>query len=480
MVQTSGSTVEEESTDAESDAASRHERYLNRRQYLVATGLTASVLAGCNQLTGDETTPTATQTETGPEKRPGYHTYSTAELEEKYPALRIFSNQPPNAGTESREQYTEFTTDVEGTYIRSHYDSPELSEEEHTISLDGMVEEPTELSMETLKSEYSTVEVAHTMQCSGNGRSYLEPSVAGTQWTFGAMGTAIYAGTPVGELLEQNGAETDDDLYLAVMGGDAPEGENVFARSIPMTKIKRDCILAYERDGEQLTAEHGFPVRLVVPGWYGCNSVKWVDRMRVMETILHDEDDTMDDPDRYTAWQQSSYRVRPEQDDGPRQHTTLDTFDTHAQMANEEIEQPYMYDMLVKSLVTEPGEDTTVSPDDGTIEVRGVAWAGETGLQGVELSTDGGETFTDAEFTGPEHGPTAWRLFRFDWDATPGEHTLVSRATDAEGRTQPATVSGPEEGLREIQDDKYPWNQKGYGTNAYMPEAVTVTVAEDG
>lgn len=481
MVQTSGSTPDEESTDTESNSSTRYERYLNRRQYLVAAGLTAStsVLAGCNQLTGDETTPTTTRTETGPEERPGYHTYSTAELEEKYPALRVISNQPPNAETESRDEYTTFTTPVDGAYIRSHYDSPKLSEAEHTISLEGLVEEPTELSMAALKSEFSTVEVAHTMQCAGNGRSYLEPSVGGTQWTFGAMGTAVYAGTPVGELLEQNGAQTDDDLYLAVMGGDAPEGEDVFARSIPMSKIKRDCILAYERDGEPLTPEHGFPVRLVVPGWYGCNSVKWVDRLRVMKTMLHEGTDTMDKPDRYTRWQQSSYRIIPEQDDEPRQHTTINTFDTEAQMANEEIEQPYMYEMLVKSFVTSPVAGATVSPKD-SVTVRGVAWAGETELQRVELSTDGGETFTDAEFTGPDHGPTAWRLFRFDWDATPGEHTLVSRATDAEGRTQPATVSDPKEGLREIQDEKFPWNRKGYGTNAYMPEAVSVTVTEDG
>lgn len=479
MSNTSGSTPEG-STDAESAGESPRERYLSRRRYLGAAGVaaTASVLAGCSGWLGEESTPTATETETGPEERPGYHTYSTAELEEKYSGLKIVSNQPPNAETRNRNQYTEFTTSVDATYIRSHYDSPEITEEEHTISLEGMVEGPTEIPMDALKSELSTVEVAHTMQCAGNGRSYFEPSVAGAQWTFGAMGTAVYAGAPVGELLERNGAEMDDELYLAVMGADAPDGEDVFARSIPMSKIKKDCVLAYERDGEQLTAEHGFPVRLVVPGWYGCNSVKWVDRLRVMETMLHDEDESMDEPDRYTHWQQSSYRIVPEQDDEPRQHTTLGTFDTQAQMNDEEIEQPYMYGMVVKSFVTSPVEGTTVTPEDG--EVRGVAWAGETGLQRIELSTDGGETFTDAEFTGPEHGPAAWRLFRFDWDATPGEHTLVSRATDAEGRTQPATVSGPEEGLRRIQDDKYPWNRKGYGNNAYMPVAVTVTVSDDG
>ncbi|UPM43426.1 sulfite oxidase [Halocatena salina] len=481
MPPTRGSTSDEESTDTENETPAPYERYLNRRQYL-AVGLTAGVsaFAGCSQLTGtgDERTPTATRTEPGVEERPGYHTYSTSELEEKYPALRIFSNQPPNAETESRDQYTEFTTSVDATYIRSHYDSPKLTEADHTISLEGLIEESTELSMDALKSEFSTVEVAHTMQCAGNGRSYLDPNVAGTQWTFGAMGTAIYAGTPVGEVLEQHGAQTDDELYLAVMGADAPEGKKVFARSIPMSKIKKDCILAYERDGEPLTAEHGFPVRLVVPGWYGCNSVKWVDRMRVMETMLHDEDDTMDNPERYTHWQQSSYRILPEQDNEPRQHTSIDTLDTEAQMAADEIEQPYMYDMLVKSLITSPVEETTVSPDDGTVTVRGVAWAGDNELQGVEISTDGGEEFADAEFTGPEHGPTAWRLFRFEWEATPGEHTLVSRATDDEGRTQPATVSDLEEGLRGIEDDKYPWNQKGYGVNAYMPEAITVTVSE--
>lgn len=481
------------------DRPTQYEKYLTRRRYLAAAGLTAglSSLTGCTQ-PGDDTDALRATTQTTPPPEPssatptepatrsdssqqGTYTYTAQELKQKYPGLQILSASPPNAEPQRRDGYTSFTTAADVSYIRSHYDSPRIDEAEHTISLTGLVDKETELSMSTLKTEFSTVTVAHTMQCSGNGRAYFEPATAGSQWTFGAMGTAFYTGTPVSEVLDRYGADISDENYLSVMGADAPEGEDVFARSIPLSKIKKDCILAYRRNGEPLPAEHGFPIRLIVPGWYGCNSVKWVDRMHVMDTMLCGEEWERGDQRLYTHWQQYSYRVIPAQDDEVQQNRTIDTFDTEAQMEREAIKQPYMYEMMTKSLVTSPIDGATVSPPpDDTIDVLGVAWAGEDEVKQVEVSTDGGETFADAEFAGPHPGPTTWRMFRFEWDATPGEHTLVSRATDANGRTQPATISSPDEGLRQIQHGKYPWNKGGNGCTAYMPDAVTVTVTDAG
>jgi DMSO/TMAO reductase YedYZ molybdopterin-dependent catalytic subunit len=481
--------IEQESEpEPERDQPTQREKYLSRRRYLAAAGMTAgvSILAGCsssNDSTGSPTdaSSTKTDTQTGtPEQRDGYYTYTTKELKQKYPGLKIFSGSPPNGETQRTDSYTSFKTAVEDSYIRSHYDSPKIKESDHSISMTGMVDEKMEISISALETDFSSTTVAHTMQCSGNGRGYFKPKVAGNQWTFGAMGTAFYTGAPVIEILDQYGADTSDGNYLSVMGADAPDGEDVFARSIPMTKIKKDCILAYQRNGEPLTPEHGFPVRLIVPGWYGCNNVKWVDRMHVMKTMLQGEKWERGDQRLYTHWQQYSYRIIPAQDKNVRQNKTIDTFDTEAQMENEEIKQPYMYDMMTKSFVTSPIDGATVSPDsDGMIDVLGVAWAGDDEVKTVEVSTDGGKTFTDAEFAGPHPGPTAWRMFRFKWDATPGEYTLVSRATDANGRVQPATISSPEEGLRKIQNGKYPWNKDGYGCTASMPEAVTVTVPEN-
>lgn len=471
-----------ETETEEQEQLTRREKYVSRRRYLAAAGMVAgaSVLAGCGQQAPNgngSTTETKTNNKTGtPGQKPGYHTYSTEELKQKYSGLKIFSGSPPNGETKRTDKYSEFTTSVDDSYIRSHYDSPKISENEHTISLTGMVDEKTDLSMSTLKSEFSTAEVAHTMQCSGNGRGYFEPKVAGNQWSFGAMGTAFYRGTPVSEVLDQHGANGKDG-YLAVMGADAPEGEDVFARSIPLSKIRKDCILAYERNGEPLTAEHGFPVRLIVPGWYGCNSVKWVDRMHVMDTMLQGEKWEKGDQRLYTHWQQYSYRILPAQDRKPQQNETIDTFDTESQMASDRIKHPYMYEMMTKSFITSPIDGASTTPSsEGIIDVLGVAWAGEDEVETVEVSTDGGETFSEATFAGPHPGPTAWRLFRFEWDASPGKHTLVSRATDAEGRTQPATISKPDDGLTQIQNDRFPWNRSGYGNTAYMPESVTVTI----
>ena len=491
--------TDSDTVPSDRDQPTQREKYLTRRRYLAAAGLTAGLgsLAGCTQAgeatdaspapsqtpsTADSTPPTPTESappsDSSQQER---YTYTAQELKQKYPGLQILSASPPNAETQRRDSYTSFTTAPDVSYIRSHYDSPNIDETEHTISLTGLVDEEPELSISTLKTDFSTVTVAHTMQCSGNGRAYFEPATPGSQWTFGAMGTAFYTGVPVSEVLDRYGAATSDENYLSVMGADAPDGEDVFARSIPLSKIKKDCILTYQRNGEPLTADHGFPIRLIVPGWYGCNNVKWVDRMHVMDTMLCGEEWERDDQRLYTHWQQYSYRIIPAQDDEVRQNATIDTFDTEAQMASEAIKQPYMYEMMTKSFVTSPIDGATVSPaPDDTIDVLGVAWAGEDEVKRVEVSTDGGESFADAKFAGPHPGPTAWRMFRYEWDAPPGEHTLVSRATDANGRTQPATISSPDEGLREIQQGKYPWNKGGNGCTAYLPEAVMVTVTTTG
>lgn len=117
-----------------------------------------------------------------------------------------------------------------------------------------------------------------------------------------------------------------------------------------------------------------------------------------------------------------------------------------------------------------------MTPDDETGELAGIAWSGEERVKRVEISTDGGESWDDAEFIGPDLGSHAPTKFRYVREPDPGEHTLCSRTTDEAGRTQPATVSAPERGLRGIENDQYPWNEKGYGNNAYLPHAITVEV----
>jgi DMSO/TMAO reductase YedYZ molybdopterin-dependent catalytic subunit len=487
-------------SDDEADdgtGGSVRDRFVARRRFLKATGALAGVgvLAGCGSgpatesLTESETEPPTEPATEPPTEEPTEEPTETdtePSLQERYPGLRILSPEPENAEAADRETYTDFITPREEHYIRNHYPTPDIEESEWTVSLTGMVDGGPELSMDQIKHDFRTDSVTHTMQCAGNGRSYFEPQVGGNQWTFGAVGNTVWTGTPISDVLEYYGADTSDGRFLAVMGGELPEGEDVFTRSIPMEKVMEDCLLAYEMNGSPVSPDHGFPVRLLVPGWFGCNNVKWVNRMHVMETmVIGDEWEEEGAPETgqrtYTHWQQYSYRVVPEEDTRATHYEDIPVYDTREQMERtDEIDNAYMYDQVEKSLIGYPGEGQTVSPSPaGTIEIIGVAWAGDDTVETVEVSTDAGESWGEAEFFGPMTQPNGWRQFRYVWqDPEPGEHSLHSRATDERGFTQPATISAPEDQLRGVENDQYPWNQGGYGGNDYVSHGVSCTVEE--
>ncbi|WP_435552003.1 sulfite oxidase [Natrinema sp. CGMCC1.2065] len=376
-------------------------------------------------------------------------------------------------GAADRGTYANWLTPVAEHYVCHRNETLDPAAEEWIVELGGAVERAADLEMAAIREEYPTVAVAHTMECAGNGRGYFEPETGSVQWEYGAVSTAFWTGTPLRSILADHGAATDDDMWLTAVGGDRPEvdGENDrFARSIPMGKVLEDCILAYEVNGEPLPPEHGHPVRLLVPGWYGVNSVKWVTELRVTETMVHGEEWTDRDGEDYTQWQQSSYRIHPEGVD-PESNATVSTFDTWDQLESAEIDHPYTFDQNVKSTIGAPEDGATVSSEDGPIAVVGVAWAGDDAVTSVEVSTDGGEDWAEAERFGPDYD-CAWRLFRYDWEPAPGSYTLVSRATDERGRRQPVRIAGPTEDA----DDAYPWNEGGYAENACLPHAVAVTV----
>jgi len=384
----------------------------------------------------------------------------------------VFSEAPENAEPVDRTVYRRFVTPIGLHYVRNHYPTPDTDESEWTVSLAGAVDEPTELQMAELRHDFPTESVVHTMQCSGNGRAFFDPDADGHQWTTNAAGTAVWTGTPLSAVLTACGADTDDSMWVTAMGGDAPPGEDVFARSIPMDKATEDCLLAYEMNGQPLPPDHGRPVRLLVPGWYGNNSVKWVRRLRVMDAMVTD-----DEWAGYTHWQQRQYRLVPERDpeSPPRQYEAIDSFDLQGQL-RDGVENPFMYDQVPISMIADPLDGAEIrAASDGNAEIVGVAWAGDRRVDAVEVSTDAGETWAEAEFFGPELGPYAWRHFRYVWDLTPGEYTLFSRATDEEGRQQPARISPPG-GPTRIEDETFPWNREGYGNHAYTTYGVDVTV----
>ncbi len=395
------------------------------------------------------------------ERKPG--TEAVTDLEDRYRVV----------GAADRETYANWLTPIEDHYVchRNETLDPEAADWE--IELAGAVAREGPLGMDDLREAYPTVAVAHTMECAGNGRGYFDPETGSVQWEYGAVSTAIWTGAPLTSILADHGATTDDGMWLTAVGGDHPEVEDEndrFARSIPMAKALEDCILAYEVNGEPLPPEHGYPVRLLVPGWYGVNSVKWVTELHVTETMVHGPEWADRDGEDFTQWQQSAYRIHPEGVE-PDSNATISTFDTWDQLEADEIDHPYTFDENVKSTIGQPDDGATVTPDaDGTVEIVGVAWAGDDDVTAIEVSTDSGDSWQDADFFGPDYD-CAWRLFRYRWEPTPGTYTLASRATDEHGRRQPERIARPDEG-----GDDYPWNEGGYAENAWRPHVIEVTV----
>jgi sulfane dehydrogenase subunit SoxC len=383
------------------------------------------------------------------------------------------ANRYTVVGAASRETFANWLTPIEEHFVCHRNPIPAGDADSWTISLVG-TSESVELSLTDIIEELPTVAVAHTMECAGNGRGQHDPETASVQWGCEAVGTAFWTGTPVRSVVRAAGFDADggDDRWLTAIGSDSTD-EEVFARSIPLSKALDDCILAFGMNGQPLPAEHGYPVRLVVPGWYGVNSVKWLSELRVMDAMV--TEGSLDRPGTHARWQQDDYRIHPE-GTTPEHREAVETTDTWAQLASGAVEHPYTFDENVMSLIGRPTGDEPVSP--GSTAIRGVAWAGDDGVEQVEVSTDGGATWHEAELFGPSYAG-AWRLFRYEWDAESGSHTLLSRASDDRGRVQPTAIGTPEEGLTAVENDQYPWNEGGYGANAYQPNAITVEVTDD-
>ncbi len=317
-------------------------------------------------------------------------------------------------------------------YLLTHYDIPEVDPGSWRLEVDGRVERPLSLTLEEVRAR-SAVELAVTMECAGNGRAQLDPHVVSQPWIVEAVGTARWRGTPVGDLLAEAGVEKDavEVVFTGLDRGVEGDEEQLYARSVALEELLGgEAILAYEVNGVPLPPQHGFPLRLVVPGWYGMTSVKWLGRLTAVDEPF----------DGYQM--RHSYRLREEDDDEGMPLTR----------------------MRPRSLLVPPGIPEFLSRRRivaaGRCELRGRAWSGIADISGVEVSTDDGESWSDAEVERDGLGRWAWRAWRLEWDARPGEFVLCSRARDAAGNVQPLEPS---------------WNVGGYANNAVQRVAVTVT-----
>ena len=305
-----------------------------------------------------------------------------------------------------------YLTPTELFYIRSHFPIPALDRASYKLRIDGAVRSPFALSYDELRNMPSETRVA-TLECAGNSRVFLVPQVQGAQWELGAVSNAEWTGVPLRALLERAGL-AEDACEIVLEGADrgTPKEEPVppvpisYTWGLPRTKaLRSEVLIAYQMNGRELPRDHGFPVRAIVPGHYGMASVKWLTGIRAVCEPFHG------------YWQTSDYAYWASMDGKPVRRA--------------------LGEMNLKSEIARPRVYETLAPNR-IYTVSGAAWAGDTDVAEIAVSTDGGQTWAGAEFLDPVRRH-AWRRWKFDWltPKKPGQYTLLARAKDTSGAIQP-------------------------------------------
>ncbi|MFN2621978.1 MAG: sulfite oxidase [Chthoniobacterales bacterium] len=308
-----------------------------------------------------------------------------------------------------------FITPNESFYVRCHFPIPKISENDWRLKIEGEVEAPFELTYGELRA-LALRTMAATLECAGNNRIFLEPKAKGVQWGLGAVGNASWTGVPLSAVLER--AKVKPGATEVILDGadegevdktPTPSGKISFCRSLPLDKARADVLLAYEMNGEKLSATHGFPLRAIVPGWYAMASVKWLRRIIVTDQPFNGFYQSLD----YSYWDRSG--VLPTL-------TPLTEQQTKAEIAR-----------------PENGETITAKSD---YCVRGAAWTGTGDITCVEVSFDAGKTWKEAKLLG-DPVKNAWRLWEYDWRGPEaGRYRVIARATDSRGFVQPVDRGG--------------------------------------
>jgi len=321
------------------------------------------------------------------------------------------------------EFFNSWITPVRHFFVRNHMHEPStLDPESWRLTIGGEVEKPLILSLADLGTMESG-SVTNTLECAGNGRGFQQPHVPGVQWQRGAVGTARFSGPRLHDLL-QRAAVKATGKHVMFRGLDEVPGKvPAFIRSIPIEKATdADTLVATHMNGAPLARHHGFPARALVPGWIGAASCKWLTEIKVLDKEFDGN------------FMKPGYRM-PNQLISPGGEVKPE--DTHP-----------ITSLGVKSVIARPSEGSSVKSE---VRIEGAAWAGEANIVRVEISTDSGVTWHAARLR-DEQARYSWRFWNYVWKAPKaGEYTILSRATDDQGRTQPQNAA---------------WNPSGYLYNA--------------
>lgn len=331
---------------------------------------------------------------------------------------------------------TSVITPSDQLFIRNNLPAPNPSivtnRDAWEISIRG-VKEPRVYTLAELKG-LGLETTAAVLQCSGNGRGYFPSKPSGTPWTVGAAGCVIWSGVPVRMVAQTLGGVLPNMKFITGTGGEKlPDGIDpksvIVERSVPLAAMQ-DALLAWEMNGSPVPLAHGGPLRLIVPGYTGVNNIKYIKEL----TFSAQESDA--------KIMSHGYRITP-------------------QGGKSDPSQPSVQEMNIKSWINSPFTDSgPVRP--GKVQIQGVAFGGLHAVKGVEVSINGGKTWQQARFVGPDLGKYAWRQFVLETLLGTGSYTLASRATDTSGKSQPETRGE---------------NLSGYNNNSWIDHSFNITVA---
>jgi DMSO/TMAO reductase YedYZ molybdopterin-dependent catalytic subunit len=381
---------------------------------------------------------------------PGANPYWTsvgpvATYPQKYP-LVLLTDRPVQLETPRHFFLTPFTPNG-AFYVRWHLDEIPTTVDlaEWRLEVTGNVEKPLKLSFSELLARYPATSIAAVNQCSGNSRSRLQPRVPGGQWGNGAMGNALWTGVRLADVLRSAGVKPGS-LQVQFQGmdrgkGPAGFGSNAFLKSLDLSNpVIEECVLAYEMNGEPLPMLNGFPLRLVVPGYFATYWMKALTTIRVL-----------DKPDE-NFWMKTGYRIP----DTPRGSTSPEEVKAGT------VKTVPIGRMPVRSFLITPEPEAKV-PVDVSVMLRGIAFSGYGRIARVEVSDDDARTWAPARL-GEDDGPYSFRTWEFSWKAhRRGPHVLAVRATDEKGN---------------VQTDEPVWNPGGYLWNRIERQQVMVGAAQ--